>query len=299
MRPFPSAFLLLAILFGMQAGSTAADSPARVREGLLAAINAERAKAGVEPLRLSPELSAVAQARAEEISRQGDLGAVRGSEERVHQELQRAGYRAQRWIESEIASDSSLAEVAAYWRRQSGSSYRQVMGRDFRDFGVGIADLGGQPLYTLLFAVPERDYYAQRTAGLKDAEAVRKEVLDLVNAERARARARPLLLEPRLDAAAAKHARDMLLRGYFAHESPEGKSVRQRAREAGYTWHAVGENIAEGQLSAAQVVQAWMESPEHRRNILDRDFIHMGLGLALGDGPKGFRVVWCQTFGHP
>src|SRR5262249_21176182 len=162
---------------------------------------------------------------------------------------------------------------------------RQVMGRDFRDMGIGVSDLDGQPLYTLLFAVPERDYYERRTAGLKDVEAVRKAVLELVNAERARARARPLLLEPRLDAAAQKHARDMLLRGYFAHESPEGKTVRQRALAAGYTWHAVGENIALGQLSAAQVVEAWMNSPEHRRNILDRDFIHMGLGVALGEGP--------------
>ena len=290
--------LLLALFLGMPAASHAAAT-AQVREGLLAAVNASRAQAGVEPLRLSSALSTVAQARAEEISRQGDMGAVRGSEERVDGELRRAGYRAQRWVESEIASDSSLPEVAAYWRRQSGSTYRQVMSRDFRDVGIGVADLGGQPLYTLLFAVPERDYYEERTAGLKDLEAVRREVLALVNAERAKARARPLLLEPRLDAAAERHAEDMLRRGYFAHESPEGKSVRQRAKEAGYTWHAVGENIAEGQLSAAQVVEAWMNSPEHRRNILDRDFVHMGLGLALGEGPKGFRVVWCQTFGHP
>lgn len=279
--------------------ATPAASPAQTREELLAAINAFRAQAKVEPLRLSSALSAVAQARAEEISRQGDMGAVRGSEERVDGEMQRAGYRAQRWIESEIASDRSIPEVAAYWRGESGSTFRQVMSRDFRDLGVGISDLDGQPLYTLLFAVPERDYYEERTAGLKDLPAVRREVLALINAERAKVRARPLTLEPRLAVAAQRHADDMLKRGYFAHESPEGKSVRQRAKEAGYTWHAVGENIAEGQLSAAQVVEAWMNSPEHRRNILDRDFVHMGLGLALGDGPKGFRVTWCQTFGHP
>jgi uncharacterized protein YkwD len=124
-------------------------------------------------------------------------------------------------------------------------------------------------------------------------------VLDQVNAERAKAQIRPLLLEPRLSSAAQHHARDMFTRGYFAHASPEGKTVRQRADAASYRWHAIGENIAEGQLSVEQVVKAWMESPEHRRNILDRDFIHMGLGLALGDTAKGFRVEWVQTFGHP
>jgi uncharacterized protein YkwD len=288
--------LLLLALGTVEA--TALDPPA-VQSGLLAAINAERARARVEPLRLSAPLAAVAQARAEELARQGNLEEARGSEDRLHREMERAGYQAQRWVVSEIASDSSLPEVADFWRRQSGDTYREVMGRDFRDVGIGVASLHGQPLYTLLFAVPEREYYEGRTAPLKDLAAVRQRVLDLVNAERAKARARPLLLEPRLDAAAQHHARDMLLRGYFAHASPEGKTVRQRAEAAGYRWHAVGENIAEGQLSADQVVQAWMASPEHRRNILDRDFIHMGLGLALGEGPKGFRVAWCQTFGHP
>ncbi len=124
-----------------------------------------------------------------------------------------------------------------------------------------MASLQGQPLYTLLFAVSEHDYYAARTAGLADLAAVRREVLEKVNAERAKAHVRPLLLDPRLDAAAQRHAEDMLARGYFAHASPEGKTVRQRAEAAGYRWHAVGENIALGQLSVDEVVQAWMKSP--------------------------------------
>ncbi|MEA2695598.1 MAG: hypothetical protein QOJ16_4985 [Acidobacteriota bacterium] len=290
---------LAVLLLALGTAGAAVSDPSRAREGLLTAINAERAQGGAAPLRLSAPLSAVAQDRAEELARAGSLEGERGNEERLDREMKRAGYQAQRWVESEIASDSSLAEVAAYWRRRSGGTYRQVLGRDFRDLGVGVASLHGQPLYTLLFAVPEREYYGERTAGLKDLAAVRQAVLDQVNAERAKARARPLLLEPRLDAAAQHHAQDMLARGYFAHESPEGRTVRQRSQAAGYRWHAIGENIAEGQLSVDQVVQAWMASPEHRRNILDRDFIHMGLGLSLGETPKGFRVVWCQTFGHP
>jgi uncharacterized protein YkwD len=293
-----AGFCLLVLALGVRTGTTAGD-PARAREGLLAAINAERAKAGALALQLSAPLSAAAQARAEELGRKGDLDGGQGGEKRLDQEMKRAGYQAQRWIESDISSDSSLPEVADYWRRQSGATYRQVLGRDFRDLGIGVASLHGQPLYTLLFAVPERDYYTERTAGLEDVEAVRRAVLDQVNAERGKARVRPLLLEPRLTSAAQHHAQDMLARGYFAHASPEGKTVRERAQTAGYRWHAVGENIAEGQLSVDQVVRAWMESPEHRRNILDRDFIHMGLGLALGETPKGFRVVWVQTFGHP
>jgi uncharacterized protein YkwD len=294
----PAGFCLLLLAFGVLPGEPAGNR-SNVREDLLAAINALRAQAGAAPLHLSAPLSSVAQARAEELGRQGDLHAGRGSEERLDQDLKRAGYPAERWLESEISSSSSLPEVADYWRRHSGDTYRQVLSRDFREAGIGVASLHGQPLYTLLFAVSEHDYYAERTAGLTDLAAVRQSVLDKVNAERAKAHVRPLLLEPRLDAAAQHHAQDMLARGYFAHASPEGKTVRQRAEAAGYRWHAIGENIASGQLSVDEVVQAWMKSPEHRRNILDRDFIHMGLGLALGDTPKGFRVEWVQTFGHP
>jgi uncharacterized protein YkwD len=276
-------------------------APSTVREGLLAAINAEREKEGgaAVPLRLSPVLSTVAQARAEQLAAAGDINADRGSQARLDQAMRQAGYRAQRWIESEISSGLSLPEVAGYWRRQSGTTFSQVVSRDFRDVGIGVASLEGRPLYTLFFAVPEHDYYAERTAALKDLAAVRKGVLDLVNAERSKAGVPPLRLESRLSTAAQNHAEDMLAREYFAHASPEGRTVIHRAATAWYQFHMVGENIAHGQLSVEQVVKGWMESPEHRRNILDHAYIHMGLGLALGETSQGFEVEWVQTFGRP
>jgi uncharacterized protein YkwD len=297
MRLVPLCLFLL-VLFGLAPNAGAAD-PSATRRAFLAALNQERSRAGVPPLRLSAPLSSVAQIRAEEIARQGDLREGRGSESRVEKEMTRAGYRAQRWIESEIASDDPLPEVVDYWQRGSAKSYREVMAKDFKEVGIGVAALSGQPLYTFLFAVPEHDYFVERTAGLQDIAAVRRAVLDRVNAERRAARRAPLAPDPRLDQAADRHARDMLARGYFAHESPEGKTVRQRAEAALYKWRAIGENIAEGQLSVDEVMQGWMESPHHRENILSRDFTQMGLGLAMGEGTKGFQVVWVQTFGQP
>jgi uncharacterized protein YkwD len=298
------AFCLFAIVAGggvasgVRPGEPAKD-PAAVRAGVLAAINAERAKEGGAPLRLSAALSAVAQARAEQLAKAGDMNADPKAQERLNEEMKRAGYPAQRWIESEISSGFSLGEVVGYWHRQSGATYGQVLSRDFRDLGVGVASLEGQPLYTLFFAVPEHEYYAERTAGLQDLAAVRQAVLDQVNVERVKAGVPPLRLDPRLSLAAQRHADDMLARDYFSHASPEGRTVIHRAATAWYSFHMVGENIAFGQLSAEQVVQAWMESPEHRRNILEHGFLHMGLGVALGETPKGFQVKWVQTFGHP
>ncbi len=297
------AFCLLAGIASMLGGGgrpgEAAEDPAALRAGVLAAINAERAKEGGAPLRLSAALSAVAQARAEQLAKAGDMNADPKAQGRLNEEMKRAGYQAQRWIESEISSGFSLGEVAGYWHRQSGTTYSQVLSRDFRDLGVGVATLEGQPLYTLFFAVPEHEYYAERTAGLKDLAAVQKEVLDRVNAERVKAGVPPLRLDSRLSLAAQRHADDMLARDYFSHASPEGRTVIHRAATAWYSFHLIGENIAFGQLSAEQVVQAWMESPEHRRNILDHGFIHMGLGVALGETLEGFQVKWVQTFGHP
>jgi uncharacterized protein YkwD len=291
-------YVLLILAFVGTVAGAAADPGTPVRN-LFEALNGERARAGAPPFRLSVPLSSVAQAHAEAMARRGSLRSERGEEDRTQQEMVRAGYRAERWIESEVASDGSLAEIVDYWKQQSGATYPRVMKQDFRDLGIGVVRFGGQTLYTLLFAVPEADYYRERTAALKDLAVVRQGVLERVNAERRKAGRRPLALDARLDEAAERHAEDMLARDYFAHESPEGKTVRQRAVAAGYDWQAIGENIAEGQLSVDQVMQGWMESPHHRDNILSRDFTQLGVGLAMGEGPKGFRVVWVQTFGYP
>jgi len=89
----------------------------------------------------------------------------------------------------------------------------------------------------------------------------------------------------------------MLARRYFAHESPKGETVRERSRAAGYDWRAIGENIAEGQLSVNEVMDTWMHSPPHRKNILDPNYKELGVGLALGRSGNDWKVEWVQTFG--
>ncbi|HEX6862172.1 MAG TPA: CAP domain-containing protein, partial [Thermoanaerobaculia bacterium] len=133
--------------------------------------------------------------------------------------------------------------------------------------------------------------------GLRDLDRVRSEMLAQVNAQRRKAGASPLKLDQDLQEAAQAHAQDMLARGYFAHKSPSDTPVRERARSAGYDWRTIGENIAEGQLSAGEVMRTWMNSPGHRRNILDPNFRELGVGLALGRSGSGYRVLWAQAFG--
>ncbi|WP_232668665.1 CAP domain-containing protein [Pseudonocardia sp. TRM90224] len=174
-----------------------------------------------------------------------------------------------------------LAEVyerGGGWRvRAVGQGYADGLAGLARDFGVTVDDEGtpdapGAPSDLVL------------------------EVVAATNVERARHRLRPLTVDARLTAAAQAHTEDMVRRGFFAHENPDGKQVWDRALAAGYAYRKVAENIAAGQRTAAEVVQGWMDSPGHRRNILDGDLTQIGVGHVPGGS---YGVYWTQVFGTP
>jgi uncharacterized protein YkwD len=298
----PLAGLLLALLACLPAprAGAAPDSEALVRAAFLRALNAERERAGAPPLRLVEALTAVAQTHAEELARQRTLDLRPGSAQLMKERLERAGYVSHAWAESVASSTAGIQAVVEDWRRQSRDVYEKVMGREFRDLGVGVSRTGGVPLYTLLFAVPEEEFFARGTAALADLGAVRAAMLSRVNAERRAAGVGPLAANPLLDRAAQRHAEDMLRRSYFSHKGLDGSTILERIKATGYPARTVGENIAEGQFSVDQVVEGWMDSPGHRRNILEKNFRELGLGLARGasEPGKAHRIIWVQNFGR-
>jgi uncharacterized protein YkwD len=121
--------------------------------------------------------------------------------------------------------------------------------------------------------------------------ATRTLVIALTNRERRRHGVRPLKASQPLTRVAQNHADDMAARRYFDHDTKGGPSWDQRLRRARPSG-AIGENIAFGQIYAAQVVRDWMNSPPHRRNILDPDFTLIGIGL-------NSKRRWVQDFGGP
>jgi uncharacterized protein YkwD len=136
---------------------------------------------------------------------------------------------------------------------------------------------------------------------------VMEQLLSLVNAARAQARrcgsrsmpaSGPVRLNARLDAAAAGHAADMARRDYFAHVDPEGHSPADRVRRTGYTARVVGENLAVGAHSAAEVVDGWLHSPGHCENLMDARFTEMGLGFTGAEPPRAGEY-WVQVFALP
>ena len=136
-----------------------------------------------------------------------------------------------------------------------------------------------------------------RTVTITSEEALlenaRREVLALTNAERAKYGLNPLTLDDRLTAAADAHCDDMILRGYFDHINPDGKSPADRLNDEGIDYMMMGENIAAGQRSAEEAVTDWMNSEGHRENILNPDYKSIGIGVKRG-GEYG--MYWAQEF---
>ncbi|MBO1418231.1 sigma-70 family RNA polymerase sigma factor [Streptomyces sp. FH025] len=122
-----------------------------------------------------------------------------------------------------------------------------------------------------------------------------RQLVDLVNAERAKAGCAPLRIDPRLHSAAQKHADDMAARGFFDHVNPDGVRADARITAAGYRWSQWGENLDRGPTTPASVLSRWMDGGIHQSNLLDCGFKDVGIGTATG--PAG--TLWTQDLGAP
>lgn len=103
-------------------------------------------------------------------------------------------------------------------------------------------------------------------------------VIELTNAERQQQGLPALEAYPELNNVANEKARDMNAKGYFSHTSPTYGSPFDMMRDFGISYQTAGENIAQGQSTPEEVVEAWMNSEGHRANILSTDFSHIGVG---------------------
>ncbi|MCM1966504.1 CAP domain-containing protein [Streptomyces sp. G1] len=117
------------------------------------------------------------------------------------------------------------------------------------------------------------------------------EVLALVNQERAAVGCPVLTVNEKLAKAAQDHSEDMAAHSNMSHTGSDGSDPGQRITRAGYQWRTYAENVAYGYPTAAQVMEGWMNSPGHKRNILDCDLEEIGIGLAQ---PGQY---WTQDFG--
>ncbi|WP_066187836.1 CAP domain-containing protein [Gracilibacillus timonensis] len=117
-----------------------------------------------------------------------------------------------------------------------------------------------------------------------------QEVVDLTNQERENQGLAPLEVDTELSKVAKAKSEDMANNGYFSHNSPTYGSPFDMMKQFGIDYQTAGENIAKGQRSPEEVVNAWMNSEGHRANILNGDFTHIGVGYVENGN------VWTQQF---
>ena len=134
---------------------------------------------------------------------------------------------------------------------------------------------------------------AAPATNLTENDKLVKEVVTLVNQERAKVGLAPLKENLQLSNVAKLKSEDMANKNYFSHTSPTYGSPFDMMKKFGITYSAAGENIAMGQQTAASVMSAWMNSPGHKANILSANFTEIGVGIAKNaDGS----IYWTQQF---
>lgn len=129
-------------------------------------------------------------------------------------------------------------------------------------------------------------------------------VLASINAVRAKAGCGPLKVNAKLMAAAKLQARNMAEKDFFGHRGKDGRGFASRVSGQGYKYRFAAENIAAGQPTPQRAVQAWLDSPGHRRNIMDCKFRETGIAMVYqaDDRPLrgqsgSLRYYWVQVFG--
>ena len=151
---------------------------------------------------------------------------------------------------------------------------------------AGISSVSAEAASISPAPVSEQTY----TLSASELSDYANQVAVLVNKERSSRGLAPLRVLPKLQSAAQVRA-DEITR-VFEHERPDGRECFSVIEEFGLDYYYIGENIAAGQTSPERVMNSWMNSEAHRNNILDPNFMYIGVGVSQ----KGNVIYWSQIF---
>lgn len=213
----------------------------------------------------------------------------------LHEALAAAQYPAS---ESSALHFSGAVSDAQITRTLTASYCRTLLNPNLREIG---SERRGRDLWMVLAAPVSVPFAA-------DAASVSRQILDRVNAVRAAGRrcgakyfapVAPLTLSSKLAGAAFAHSREMAKYAVLDHRGRDGSSPAVRVERAGYGEHRiVGENIAAGAMTPAEVTEGWLESPAHCENIMNGSFTEIGIGYAASPATAA-GMYWTQDFAAP
>lgn len=145
-------------------------------------------------------------------------------------------------------------------------------------------------LFSTLVVMPRSDFFAAIFASV---------LIDQTNEARLGDHLSDLSFNALLEKAAQMKANDMAEKGYFAHNSPDGKTPWYWFREAGYDYAVAGENLAVNFTDSKDVTEAWLRSPGHRANIMNDRYTEIGIATARGTYKGKEAIFVVQEFGRP
>jgi uncharacterized protein YkwD len=266
--------------------------------------NQERAKNGLPPLKANTELNYTADKYAELMAQRNYFSHTGPDGSQPWDRAKAVGFEAQTMGENIAAGQKTPQEVVQAWMNSPGHR-ANILNPRYTQLGVGfdknfwVQNFGSDDTNPATkIPTSTSNSGSQPTPTPKPTPAptpgnnnltFEQQVLQLTNQERAKNALPPLKANTELNYTADKYAELMAQRNYFSHTGPDGSKPWDRAKAVGFEAQTVGENIAAGQKTPQEVVQAWMNSPGHRANILNPRYTQLGVGF-----DKNF---WVQNFG--
>ena len=185
-----------------------------------------------------------------------------------------------------------IKRVHDYFFPHERNAYRPHI---FSAWSIGVIAIGLIVINLLYFAdtrvvFKKTDFLASVLPGV---------LTELTNKDREAQALTPVTYDPKLAVAAQLAANDMAAKGYFAHNSPDGKTPWHWLQQAGYNYSYAGQNLAVNFTDSKEVNQAWLNSPTHRANIMKSQYTRVGIAVANGtyNGKEATFVV--QYFATP
>ena len=183
-----------------------------------------------------------------------------------------------------------LKEKYSNWMTQFINKYQLDVTSGHQQHDQHVADKGNSAPSTNQNTTGTTD---ETTSTTESVSAYEKEVVTLTNKERTKRGLKPLTLDTELSKMARDKSKDMVANHYFDHQSPTYGSPFDMMKRYGISYSYAGENIAAGQKTPEDVVEAWMNSEGHRENILNPNFTKIGVGYVQGGS---YGSYWTQEF---
>lgn len=249
------------------------------KQKILALVNSERAAAGLPPFEINPVLDRIADIRSKELLE--SFSHIRPDGRSFESIFYDFNTRYSSCGENIAKGYRSAEDVMAGWMNSPGHR-KNILNPKFKYIGVGEISDNSNCLHWV-------QVFSGDISG--DISGFKNEILSLVNSERKKAGISPLIMDPALYRFAGQRTAEIVR--CYSHNRPDGRSFSSIFKDNDIRYFLYGENIAKGQVDPKAVMRDWMNSPGHRKNILNPEFKYIGIGV-IPDNSNCLH--WVQLF---